>query len=392
MERGIEENELNRGEEVGRECPDCHSKRIRKDGIRETSNSSVQRFRCRDCGLRFSENSYKECLTNEDRQLCALLEAKKLDTATETRTVVGEENSERLEINGKIVQFAIALKNKGRSPETIRTYVASLKTLLNKGANLKDPACVESVIAKQNWTIRAKRNYADWYARFAKFLCLSWEKPVYKAPDRTPFIPLESEIDQLISGSSKKVSIALQIGKETAARIGEVLRIKWIDIDFQADIIAINEPEKGSNTGIYKVSKGLIARILTLPRTSDRIFGRASTDSITNMLTTVRRRLATSFCNPRLLQIHFHTLRHWKLTTYAHKIKDPFMVQMFARHKDIKCTMRYVHLEKIIYQEGNSDEWIVKAAKSVDEASEFLKVGFEYVTEIDGFKLFRKRK
>ncbi len=71
---------------------------------------------------------------------------------------------------------------------------------------------------------------------------------------------------------------------------------------------------------------------------------------------------------------------------------DPFQVQLFARHKDMKCTMRYIHLERILYQESSNDEWTVRAVKTVEEASELVKVGFEYVTEIEGFKLFRKRK
>ena len=110
-----------------------------------------------------------------------------------------------------------------------------------------------------------------------------------------------------------------------------------------------------------------------------------------NMLITARKRLSFSFCNPRLLRIHFHTLRHWAITDYAHKVKDPFLVQQFARHKDMKCTMRYVHLESIIYQQIENDDWTVRAAKNVEEAMELLKVGFEYVTDVDGVKLFRKR-
>jgi hypothetical protein len=39
-----------------------------------------------------------------------------------------------------------------------------------------------------------------------------------------------------------------------------------------------------------------------------------------------------------------------------------------------------------------SDEYTVKVATTMEEACHFLEVGFEYVTEIDGKKLFRKRK
>ena len=106
----------------------------------------------------------------------------------------------------------------------------------------------------------------------------------------------------------------------------------------------------------------------------------------------VRKKLAFSFCNPRLQQIHFHTLRHWKLTAYAHEMKDPFMVQLFARHKDMKSTGKYIHYAEVVYQHSGKDEWNVKAAKTVQEATDLISVGFEYVTDVEELKLFRKRK
>ena len=43
--------------------------------------------------------------------------------------------------------------------------------------------------------------------------------------------PYRKEIDALISGTSKKVSIALQALKETGFRIGELWQGKWTDLD-----------------------------------------------------------------------------------------------------------------------------------------------------------------
>jgi len=97
------------------------------------------------------------------------------------------------------------------------------------------------------------------------------------------------------------------------------------------------------------------------------------------------------FVGPKLRQIHFYTLRHWAITNYAHKVKEPFLVQQFARHKDMKCTIRYVHLESIVYQRTENNAWTVRVSKTAEEAIELLKVGFDYVTEFEGLKLFRKR-
>ena len=39
-----------------------------------------------------------------------------------------------------------------------------------------------------------------------------------------------------------------------------------------------------------------------------------------------------------------------------------------------------------------SEEYVCKVAKTIKEAKQLLEEGFDYVTEIDGMKLFRKRK
>ena len=80
---------------ASRECPNCHSKKKLERWIKGDKIGSIQRFICRDCGFRFSEKSYKEYSLTENSQLCAKLEAKKLDTATETKTVAGDKERRR---------------------------------------------------------------------------------------------------------------------------------------------------------------------------------------------------------------------------------------------------------------------------------------------------------
>ena len=38
------------------------------------------------------------------------------------------------------------------------------------------------------------------------------------------------------------------------------------------------------------------------------------------------------------------------------------------------------------------NEWIARVAKTLEEACKLVEAGFEYVTEMDGSKIFRKRK
>jgi len=53
--------------------------------------------------------------------------------------------------------------------------------------------------------------------------------------------------------------------------------------------------------------------------------------------------------------------------------------------------MLYIHVAKSIFQ-SSDDEFHVSVAKTVEEACKLVEVGFEYVTEINGAKIFRKRK
>ncbi len=54
--------------------------------------------------------------------------------------------------------------------------------------------------------------------------------------------------------------------------------------------------------------------------------------------------------------------------------------------------MQYINLEAAIYHCNNADDFHVKIADNLDEACKLLETGFEYVTDMDNKKLFRKRK
>jgi integrase len=90
---------------------------------------------------------------------------------------------------------------------------------------------------------------------------------------------------------------------------------------------------------------------------------------------------------PRLQQITFHTLRHWKATIEYQKTKNILHVMDLLGHRNIESTLIYTHL---IDFEG--DEYHSAVAKSVEEARKLLETGFDYVCQKDDIMLFRKRK
>ena len=56
-------------------------------------------------------------------------------------------------------------------------------------------------------------------------------------------------------------------------------------------------------------------------------------------------------------------------------------------HRNIRNTLVYTHLVN-----WESDEYVSKVAKTVKEAQELVEAGFDYVCEVEEYKLFRKWK
>jgi integrase len=263
--------------------------------------------------------------------------------------------------------------------------------LIINGANLLDPESVKLALTKYKASQNRKRNVINAYTQFLKLNGMTWEKPKCKITRKFPFIPLEKEIDALISGSGPKTATFLQLLKETAMRCGEAKRIEWTDIDFEKGIITLNNPEKGSNARMRKVSSKLMGMISLLQRESQRIFGNGPINSFKTTFMKTRKRIATKLQNPRLTKISFHTLRHWKATELYHKTKDPYYVKDFLGHKELRSTEIYINIERTLFDQS-SDDFTVKVVEKPDEIKALLEVGFEYVCEKDHLVFMRKRK
>jgi hypothetical protein len=67
--------------------------------------------------------------------------------------------------------------------------------------------------------------------------------------------------------------------------------------------------------------------------------------------------------------------------------KDILFVKQQLGHRKVETTLVYTQLMKF-----DSDEYTSTVATNIDESRKLIEYGFDYVTEIDGIKLFRKRK
>jgi len=387
-------------------CPKCGSDKLNRNGFLVSADGfKAQKWLCRNCDCRFTEkpNDYKVTRTIPNGRVCAIrMDVENMTPETDEKTVL-EESHAKFDVKGKLVEYAFYMERQGYNIETIRGNNGALRALLTRGAILSNPETVKDVLAREQrkfengekgWSSNRRRNVINAYTLFLKINGVTWEKPKCKTERKNPFIPRQEEINDLIAGSPQTVATLLQLLRETGARVGEALRLKWTDIDFEKQIIFLNEPEKGSDPRIFNksdLSPKLMNMLNSLPRINERVFGGKTRNSLKNTFSRVRARLANKLQNPRLLEVHFHTLRHWALTMYQHKVHDIVLTAKFAGHRNINNTMKYMHLEQMLFDDAQ-DDFIVKTAKTPEEAARLIEVGFQLEDTINDVHLYRKRK
>jgi len=336
--------------------------------------------------LPYKYSKRRVCVPEDEAKNLAEVESRIKEKAAGATT-----KPESADMKGKIIEYAWWLKKQGYAETTILVYTNAVEVLAKRGANIFDPESAKDALARQKWGEARKNVVIMAYTLFLTMCGMTWEQPIHRKPVRKlPFIPTESEIDQLIAGCGKKTSAFLQLLKETAMRGGEANRLEWSDIDFTRRTITLNYPEKGGNPRIFKVSQKLISMLDSLPKKNRKVFGNVLHWHQATFRKS-RKRISEKLQNPRLLNIHFHTLRHWKATMLYHQTKDILYVKEFLGHKKIEDTLLYVQIAEVIFKE-TSDEFTVKVASKPEEISQLLEVGFEYVCEKDGLMFFRKRK
>ena len=382
-------------------CPECGSSRVFHDGFRKAplnalSNEPIQRFRCAEYGHRWSAHLTNLNINRVNKgtsHLSAKTKAKKMTSTQKTKICAEMEktpNANEIKAAPHIERLATQLFNDGRDKLTIRNYRTYLSYLLSNGADLVDAENTKSVLAKMNMKKNTKRLIVSLLKTWYNFHAILWKAPTYYRDNEIPFIPTEAELNELIAGVGKILAAFCQILKDTGARSGEIARLTWRDIDFNSHTINI-KAEKRSNGRVLPLTEKTIGMLTKLKRRNDgKIFSNIS--SLRGNFNISRNSLAEKIDSPNISKIHFHTFRHWKATTELHNFHDRERVQIILGHKSADSTETYIHIDKMLYLNSNTDQFVCKVADTLEDALKLIEVGYEYHIEMQGHKIFRKRK
>jgi len=313
------------------------------------------------------------------------------EVAKMTKTeLLREGDLQSADARAELIQFAVWLRSQGRAEDTAYRQSRILRILWQRGADLGNPESVKKIISLQDkWCQGRKENAVNAYTNLLIMQGKEWKPPQYRRIQKIPFFPQEKEINDLIAGCGNRTSAFLQLLKETGIRAGEAWQIEWTDIDIETRIIRV-KPEKGSNPRAPKISEKLLAMLQGIRKNSNRVFGNYTLAGFSCSFQRQRKKTALKLQNPRIAQITFHTLRHWKATMEYHRTKDILYVMKLLGHKNIKNTLVYTQL--LPFKED--DQFTCKVATITAEACKLIEDGFAYVTGEygDGGKIFKKPK
>jgi integrase len=290
------------------------------------------------------------------------------------------------------------LSKKTIKHSTVKRKVRTIKCLLKHGVDLANPESVIFFLNTCGWKNGTKDIAIDSYRDFLDMLGLTEVKlPHFRREETLPFIPLENEIDALISSTTRKVSTFLSLLKDTAVRPIEAWRLKWLDIDITNRCVTIT-PAKYSKSRKLRISERTLNMLLSIAKKNQYVFSPSGIpdrfseelEHFTRNYQKQRKRIAGKLQNPRLNEISLRIFRHWKATIEYVRTRDIIHVKEMLGHVNIKNTLKYIHLANAIAQ--RTDEFVCKVAKTIEDATRLIEQGFEYVTEMEGIKIFRKRK
>ena len=381
-------------------CPECGTTKVFRNGTAKSNfNVKIQRYVCRFCGRRFSDQddlkkaravaesylSYEHLNVKDNNnrsvQVCATEKAKNLTLGTTEKISV----SQREKLSDSGIDLVIADYEQYIRKEhivndlTLSRYVFHLRWLANKiGVDLFEPEDFKRKLAfnpelstKSNCN---KNNICKAYTSFVKKYLHMEDVKIphfeYKTPEYN--VPQTQHMEMLYAAFSFQMQVFCFVLMATAARPIEALRIEWKDIDFARKTISINKPAKHGRTRTIQL-KGRFVKVIDMlaelknrqiniatcrnrkQRNMDRVFTYKDVDTAGQNFRRARARAARRLGIPELNKITFYSNRHWRAVLERYlKGNSDAVANLLGENSD-KYVKVYAPISERIY--GSDKEW-----------------------------------
>jgi integrase/recombinase XerD len=194
----------------------------------------------------------------------------------------------------------------------------------------------------------------------------------------------------ILGHASQKYVIVYRLAMECGLRPVEIGNLTLNDIDLEKGLVSIVSAKHG-NPRVLKLKSETQALLTNFVKKrnlglNDRIFSSGAV--ISNTYERLKASVAKKLNDPELKKVRLYDLRHYYATMLYYKSKDILLVKEKLGHKNINNTLIYTHLVNF----NDKEEFYSATAKTVEEAAKLIEQGFDCICDVDGVKLFRKRK
>jgi integrase len=160
------------------------------------------------------------------------------------------------------------------------------------------------------------------------------EKLEKEAPNRLRYLSTE-EIPLLLAACSREIYPVVVCALLTGMRRGEILGLKWDDVDLTERIIYLTETKSGKPREIPIMQK-LYDTLIDMPRDGAFVF------NVTKI--TLRSRFETALKQAGITGFRFHDLRHTFASHFIMRTSALPALQKILGHSTPILTQRYAHL------------------------------------------------
>jgi integrase len=176
------------------------------------------------------------------------------------------------------------------------------------------------------------------------------------------------EFNQLLGHCPEALRPVIIVAVHTGMRQGELLALRWADVDLENGFASINDPKNGTprKVPLNHTARELLIRLHEVAK-RERVFCEANGEPYASR--TVQWQFHRALEAAKIESFRFHDLRHTCASWLAMASVPLLAIQQILGHKDIRMTLRYAHLspDQRVEAVKMLDDFVSKLAKPVSK-------------------------
>lgn len=150
---------------------------------------------------------------------------------------------------------------------------------------------------------------------------------------------MPDELQRLLSNCADHLKPIVTVAAHTGMRKGELLGLKWGQVNFESGIISILDT-KNSERADIPMNETVRELLGHMKRNGSYVFYNENGKTFWGL----KRSFATAMKKSEIEDFRFHDLRHTFASNLVMQGVDIMTIKELLRHKDLTMTLRYAHL------------------------------------------------